>query len=82
MGRAPQRAEVTRLARNPDEAYRQGAQAYATGVGIDRDPYRGVFGPWYGTESPESAAWRAGYMDAWQQEDDTLTRTTEGDTIP
>ena len=41
-----------------------GAAAYCEGKSIDQDPYRGIFGPWYGTDSQESADWRAGYMDA------------------
>ena len=42
----------------------QGRAAYHKGLGIDKDPYRGIFGPWYGTDSPESHEWRAGYLDA------------------
>lgn len=42
----------------------QGRAAYHAGKTINQDPYRGIFGPWYGVDSQESAEWRQGYMDA------------------
>lgn len=55
----------------------QGRAAYHKGLGIDQDPYRGIFGPWYGTDSQESHEWRAGYMDAGEAHDAQIEARNE-----
>ena len=58
------RSGIVQMKTTTTEEYIQGRKAYHAGQGIDKDPYRGILGPWYGVGSQESAEWRRGYMDA------------------